>query len=448
MTALRRRRGRSLFGVVSLGVIAIIAIGVATSGCTKRNPDYCCVSRDACKADGFDSLQTCAAGVCVDNACVNDGCSTNSDCGGEAPYCSDNVCVACTEDAHCDAAAPVCDTARHACRLCAADTECASGACDLAVGSCVDVGAILYVAATGTNADRCTVANPCSLQRAAELSDSVHNYIVIGAGRHTSSAVLENKSVTIVGNGALIEAPLTAIKITGSSDVAVRNLVIHANGAETSGIECYDSSHLTLDDIKTQTSIASTDVGCGTGTEATIRQSEFRQPIYLGGKFLGDRLQLLGGITIYGTESASLTNSIIHNKVELYAGSNDRGRADLDNNTFDDAAITGGSTSAISLTSNILHNSTVFSPCINCNYNLMFPDNGLKKPANLVGDPLFKDAHNGDYHLRAGSPAIDAGSPRPSIANGHDYDLASRPQGARLDIGAFEYVPLSSASTF
>jgi len=50
-------------------------------------------------------------------------------------------------------------------------------------------------------------------------------------------------------------------------------------------------------------------------------------------------------------------------------------------------------------------------------------------------NPLLKDAPNGDVHLLAGSPAINAADP--SAASSTDYDGVTRPMGAS-DMGAFE----------
>jgi hypothetical protein len=56
---------------------------------------------------------------------------------------------------------------------------------------------------------------------------------------------------------------------------------------------------------------------------------------------------------------------------------------------------------------------------------------------NLNVNPLFVDAAGHDYHLLAGSPLVDAGTPERAPA--YDIDGKPRPCGAGVDVGASEF---------
>lgn len=55
----------------------------------------------------------------------------------------------------------------------------------------------------------------------------------------------------------------------------------------------------------------------------------------------------------------------------------------------------------------------------------------------VEADPVFVNASGADFHLQAGSPAIDSGTS--TNAPGSDFDGTSRPQDSGHDIGAFEF---------
>ncbi|MDQ3367208.1 MAG: hypothetical protein M3680_17430 [Myxococcota bacterium] len=73
--------------------------------------------------------------------------------------------------------------------------------------------------------------------------------------------------------------------------------------------------------------------------------------------------------------------------------------------------------------------------------NILFPQTTALLGNNLVMDPKFVNAAAGDFHLQAGSPAIDAALPTTGLNPTRDHEGTARPQGAAHDIGAFERTP-------
>jgi hypothetical protein len=64
-------------------------------------------------------------------------------------------------------------------------------------------------------------------------------------------------------------------------------------------------------------------------------------------------------------------------------------------------------------------------------------DGEIKGSDYVEGSPVFTDASNADFRIKASSPAIDAGFS--TFAPGDDFEGNSRPQGTGYDIGAYEY---------
>lgn len=395
-----------------------------------------------------------------DDAGPSGTCQGDEGCSAPTPYCVDTVCSACRTSDTCPAAAPVCDATSHACRTCSKDSECDSGACDLAGGTCVGRASILYASPTGNNANPCTQVNPCSLEKASSIADVAHPYIVLQLGVYRSNAILEGVTVTVCGNSATVDTNSAGIHLRGGAAVSIRDLKLIQGvpvsmfGAGTM-IQTTDSD-LTLDNVD----FASIDLYAiqASGGTLTIRNSRIRDAfVQASSTVIIDRtlVSTNSGITLLSSSqretSLEITNSIfiapptrkviqINNPTD----STSSGGAVIVNNTFVGGSIDCGGSALYGkgFASNIFYNTGTLSKGPGCqyDYNLFMPAVDMGGMGNIAGDPKFVNLSANDFHLTAGSPAIDAG-PQSTVFNSHDYDGTTRPQGTRTDIGAFEYVP-------
>jgi len=390
------------------------------------------------------------------------GCQHDEDCSGGTPVCIDNACAVCRTSVTCPTSSPVCDEASHGCRLCAKDSECDSGACDLAAGTCVGQGAILYASPNGGNADPCIRTAPCSFLRAGQLVDVMHQYIVLLPGIHSSAPLFDGKAATVCGGDATVDLDTGRIGLSHGASITIRNLKMSPSSdpAPNGGVTpqgagtaiLYDNSDLTLDNLELSPGFLDAIQGDGT---ITIRNSKFiSATLVLGGRSTVDRsLFLSGGIAIFGDgSSGEVTNSIfvadsanrIAIEINSSTDSTSPGLGAITNNTFIGGTTScgGGALYEKVFEFNIFYNTGSLQAPPGCTYryNLVTPLMDIGGTGNFSGDPLFVDAANNDFHLQQGSPAIDAAL-SPTQPNGHDHDGVLRPQGIRSDIGAFEYVP-------
>jgi len=84
---------------------------------------------------------------------------------------------------------------------------------------------------------------------------------------------------------------------------------------------------------------------------------------------------------------------------------------------------------------------TVSRSTISADTNLYWPGparlSNISDPRAVVGDPRYVSAAGRDFHLQPGSAAIDRGLTLPMVPT--DRDGVRRPQGAVIDIGAYEF---------
>jgi hypothetical protein len=149
------------------------------------------------------------------------------------------------------------------------------------------------------------------------------------------------------------------------------------------------------------------------------------------------RVGQLGGLVVASTGATAIAAQVVNNTVV----GNDSGLR-VDANTANGATVTG-----VVANNLVAHNTAVgleidpgLEPAVTNDHNLAF-DNGSEQftpgPGTVTADPLLVSAS--DFHLQAGSPAIDAGNDArvpPDVTT--DIEGNPRILGPAVDIGAYE----------
>jgi hypothetical protein len=461
--------------------VVLLAL-VALAACTKRNPEVCCESRADCAELGVDEPKLeCADGFsCVDHTCTAPQCEIDGDCGADTPFCSpDQICVGCVTSDQCSADAPICDPATRSCRGCTMDADCASMLCDTEAGSCVAENLIVYASPNGSESSGCELSAPCSITRALSIANVTRNQIKMLPGTYTASLVINAKQVTFHGAGATLTA-------SGSDTIVVRDdghLTIHGltvtntvgpPNTNTFGFRCESTNgikvpSLALHDVTVDAQnvpmvIYRCLASISRSTIFTNAQTMGGEgPVTLlvngGGRVTVDRSLIKNGnaVTVLDGGELQITNSVIADVngmaglvgegVVAFGGSLRISYSTIINSRVHcmnalPCAQTGGScldNTIVSIMSSPIPTDSVVG--CEASYTLVQPQSTqLVGSNNQFGiSPYFRNTAQGDFRLGPSSPAIDAADP---VKTGTpDFDGVARPQGARSDLGAFEFAP-------
>jgi hypothetical protein len=474
---------------------------LAMAGCTKPNPRDCsdgtCTDPafPFCDQEGtFGSAQTCIAITCTPDdfaACQGTQLLTCNPTGNDyvLSQCEHGCdadargCVACLDNTQCANPAPTCDAISHACRACQSDADCTSEVCDTRSGACVDAASVIYTASDGSVGGDCGAqTNPCAFDRAFALVDATHHTVKVRPGTYTSTKGFSFTTNTqdelyFDGTGATILNGLTSssvFTVLGSGLLRVKGFTFQlppGSVATNGGIVCgtFDTPLITSldgEDLKfaggsgSMMSIQSCTATLkrvsfsGTGTELSV----LRGGVITADQCLFDSSTVDNrGIGIFTIDPTKVPHAQIHviNSVFRNLSSDmilSQGTIDVQFSTFvnlvnpidctDDT--TGGRNAQRTYANSVFVNTNkqqvaAASSCT-FHYDIMFPQFVVPTSSdNLLFnvDPKLADIANGDYHLLAGSRAIDAADP--AATETLDYDGAKRPDGILRDLGAFEF---------
>jgi hypothetical protein len=445
--------------------LALALALLAAAGCTVRNEHFC--GSGVCTNPAFPFCDTDGAVAGTPNSCIAVSCEPGvfAACRGDQAV----VCDAAGTNYELTACERGCDD-QLGCKppgggddpidpTCTLHSQCASHICKLD-GACATESEISYVEAAGSATSDCAKAAPCTLDRALAVPVPANGQLILlGAGTYKAMSppfVIRGKR-SLIGAGqtlTILEGtqPGSVVKIDSGTRAAFEQLRVTGgkfagNIGDGKGIECPDmpagprSVRIADADISNNAHAGVFSLGC----EIDILRSRFDTnfsgaELYNGSAHIdASTFSFNGvyGVFVGGPGECSITNSFIfHNQSGVFM--NPCGTsAHFDFNTVAD------NLQGYSCLSPSAGPTTVASNNIIVRNNQNTPDQG--RPCTFPGSiiaadaaPLkFKhpDAAPHDYHLTAGSTAIDAAT---AATNTHDFDGDARPKGGGRDIGADE----------
>jgi hypothetical protein len=390
-------------------------------------------------------------------AATNVPCASNGDCPG-SQICNldlpQPVCV----DMLPDASEPDSAGGAPVGAACSRDTDCASTVCGETMAMCIDDAKTLFVAPTGDDLNDCSRASPCkTLSAAATKVDAGHTTIKVGMGSYTDSVLLMGGTDVLIsgeqigetgtdimfdggGHDHVVEARTTNVVIEGMAFHGGKSETLRSQSAtlELHHVGVYDSSSGGIDCTGCTLAaydahiVGHTGIGIDARNSAAISVHRTRVSGNAGGgirvtnaSFDISSCFLVGDGSSTGLAAFAMVNNLALNPSRFAF------------NTVADNASGGVScASTMTVSSSVFsdNNGPVTAMC-DVTYSV-FRFSAIPGNGNKMADPMFVDQQNGDYHIKAGSPAIDMGDPNETETTDIDDDM--RPGGAKNDVGADE----------
>nr|MBP9088905.1 hypothetical protein [Kofleriaceae bacterium] len=481
--------------VTGVAMSASGAVGVG-AGCTKQNPNVCCISELDCAAIGIPADSSCQSGfACTNHECIEATCVVDADCTDPAAaFCGDGLCRECTASGQCPASAAVCNLTTNGCERCLADTdcssfaatphcaangacaecasnldcgatepvcgtdgscrtcehdaECASGACD-ASGTCVVSSAVIYIAPTGIDAGGCVQSQPCLTPGfAVALVTPARFHISMAPGQYTGQLVGSAAAprISVHGNGAMITNSGTAAVPTINVDrnkVFVRDLTINAPD-QAYGFECKNNGEVDLRAVDVVHPGISYSGGVANACKVTWQDSSARAiSISTNSELTLRRMRFIDSQAVSSIDSTVTIENVAVLRASDYPFNFTRTQGAASFVTVADSAPGHGGFNCIASPVQIT-NSVIWVPNVGNFSDRPILGNCVATGQNLLGpltpatptsvDPLFVDMANGDLHLMPTSLGVDKADTGPLT----DVLGAARPLGAKFDLGAFE----------
>jgi len=259
--------------------------------------------------------------------------------------------------------------------------------------------------------------------------NAVHSGIMMEA----SSSTVRNCTILNVDMGILVSGNSQVIGCTiqnfakdgirgGGSNILLEDNVIldsyAVNDNHDDGIQWYSGPSASVSNVVIRGNIVMNDTSGGTRSYISYMQGICSFDDTISNWVVENNVVVNAhyhGLSLYNATNCTLANNTAYNPAYI-AGENEI-------NTW--IGFFGTSGGGNKLVNNLMHSAT-------SGYNQQVTR------ANYTSYFVNTDRSNLDLHLKAGSPAIDAGTS--DSAPSDDLDDVPRPQGAGYDVGAYEYV--------